>query len=162
MVWHEWAIYTWRNSFPALSKSVPILNLLWKFSPKKSYHVRCLQTMNALLTCRVSNFTSNVTWSIGLFLPWQTDVVCLCRVVSCWYLQFFLTNSADNRFGGACVSKCCDSLLVDYCVKKFLFIIYMNLEYFLGGILARNLSHLWCLGWVHWSQSIGIHPLPHY
>ena len=49
--------------------------------------MRCLQTMNVSLTLMVPNFTSNVTWPIGLILLTVTDEHCM--PVQCYNLLVF-------------------------------------------------------------------------
>ena len=118
------------------------------------------QTMIVSLTVRVPTFTLMWLGLLGQFCcHWHIKFVCLFRVVVCWYFAVLYTNSADNRFGGACGQKCWDFLLVYYCVKICCpFDIYMNLDYYLR-CQVRNLSHLWCLDQVHLSQNIRIHPV---
>ena len=48
--------FIYRNNFPSVSQSVPILNLWWKSNPKIREHMRYLHTMKASLAWKILSF----------------------------------------------------------------------------------------------------------
>ena len=62
--------------------------------------MKCLQVMDVCFTCRIPNFTSDVTnLLVKLYCHWQMKVLCLCMFAVYWYSTIFLKKrSADNRF----------------------------------------------------------------
>ena len=125
--------FLWKNNFPYLSQSVPILSLQWKSNPKIRPCVKYFQTSRTFLTWRVPNYMSNVTWPMASCLLPQADKSCI-PVQGC-NLLYSLTfqNNIDVWFCSACVQKCWNLLYYDYCLKICCqFVIYNNLNYFLG------------------------------
>ena len=159
LAWISNLLYLWRNIFPSLSHSLPIVYLWSRLSPKMRHHVKYLQTMNVCFILMVPIFFSDVTWPIhSILLPLADGShipVQGCHLLV--LLNFSNPSSADNWYWGLCpkILRFCSCWLL--CENELSVCHLCEFGMFLWDILVRNLSPLWFLVWVHLSQHIGIH-----